>query len=121
MSIYTYFSINTTVLPLLVVPVNSFTINLPFPLIVIISFNFICLESLVSFCPLTKTLSCSMMLAALLLEVLAKSETILSNLKEGTIILTSSTFTSFFLKFSSSAIVMLLFSNLVKDGNSCFI
>ena len=94
--------------------------NLPFPLIVITSFNFNCLESFVSFCPFIKTLSWLIICAALLLEVLAKSDTILSNRRDGTIILTSSTLISFFLISDISFINIVLFSNLVSEGNSFF-
>lgn len=107
-------------LPLFVFPKNSFTINLPFPLIVIISFCFICFDGFVSFFPFINTLSCSIMFTAFPLEVLAKSDTKLSSLSEGTIIFTFSTFISFFLIWLISNISIWQFSNLVSFGNSSF-
>ena len=104
-----YFSTKITVLPLLVVPVNSFIINLPFPLIVIMSFCFICLDAFISFFPLTNTLCAYIICTALVLEVLAKSDTILSSLNDGTIIFTSSIFISCFLILLISSTIILLF------------
>ena len=69
--------------------------NLPFPRMVITSFTFTAFEGFNSFFPLIKTLSFAIISVALFLDVLAKSETRLSNRKEGTIILIYSTVTSF--------------------------
>ena len=85
LSFYINLSILITYLPFLVFPEISLNTNLPFPLIVITSPTFTCFDDFVSFLKFKNTLSCSNISIALLLDVLAKLATILSNLSDATI------------------------------------